>query len=293
MLVEGDDLNEPVADSVRAILDGHIVLSRHEANRGHFPAIDPLTSVSRLLPDLLAEDELASVKAAIRLLSAYHNSKDLVDVGAYRPGNNLELDRALRILPALETFLTQAPDEITDRPESVKKTQDNNRNQTGGRVRSNRGKSGYPLEALLKIRRIDLDHAQVAILKARGELDRITNQQQLLAQTIQSVESELRELCESGGVIDQGRHQAMITFLTDRQLVMKEMTQEVKRAEQHYEQTRSQLGQARQGVKVLEKHKDKQIQERVRETARKEQLTVDDLWLRQTGRAKITRHGTE
>jgi len=109
VLVEGDDMNEPIADSVRAILDGHIVLTRSAANRGHYPAIDILGSISRLMPDLVNEDELATVKRAIRLMSVYQTSKDLVDVGAYRAGTNPELDTALQQMPGIDEFLTQSP----------------------------------------------------------------------------------------------------------------------------------------------------------------------------------------
>lgn len=109
VLVEGDDLNDPIADAVRAILDGHVVLSRDLANRGHFPAIDILASVSRLVSDVAEESDLGLIKKTIRLLSSYHASKDLVDVGAYRAGVNPELDQAIRIMPDLEGFLVQGP----------------------------------------------------------------------------------------------------------------------------------------------------------------------------------------
>ncbi len=111
ILVEGDDLNDPIADAVRAILDGHVVLARNLAHRGHFPAIDVLASVSRLVPDLASATDLALIKQTVRLLSVYQTSKDLVDVGAYRAGVNPELDQAIRIMPELESFLVQGPRE--------------------------------------------------------------------------------------------------------------------------------------------------------------------------------------
>jgi flagellum-specific ATP synthase len=115
VLVEGDDLNDPISDAVRAILDGHVVLSRNLANRGHFPAIDILASVSRLVSDVAAESDLGLIKKTIRLLSSYQASKDLVDVGAYRAGVNPELDQAIRIMPELEGFLVQGPRESVAR----------------------------------------------------------------------------------------------------------------------------------------------------------------------------------
>jgi len=111
VLVEGDDLNDPIADAVRAILDGHIVLARNLANRGHYPAIDILTSVSRLMPDLGAQEDLDTAKQTVRLLSVYQASKDLIDVGAYRSGVNPELDQAIRIMPEIDSFLAQRPRE--------------------------------------------------------------------------------------------------------------------------------------------------------------------------------------
>lgn len=109
VLVEGDDLNDPIADSIRAILDGHIVLSRDLANRGHYPAIDILTSISRLLPDLVDAQALDTVHKAVSTLSVYSGSKDLIEVGAYRAGTNTKLDKAIQLLPELEKFLCQGP----------------------------------------------------------------------------------------------------------------------------------------------------------------------------------------
>jgi flagellum-specific ATP synthase len=109
VLVEGDDLNDPISDTVRSILDGHISLSRHMANRGQFPAIDSLNSVSRLARQLLSEEDLATVKQVLKALSVYHASRDLIDIGAYRAGVNAELDQAVRWAPHLDRFLAQAP----------------------------------------------------------------------------------------------------------------------------------------------------------------------------------------
>jgi flagellum-specific ATP synthase len=112
VLVEGDDLNDPVADSMRATLDGHIVLSRELANHGHFPAIDLLHSVSRLLPDIANAEERELAQKAVAALSVHAKSRDLIDVGAYRSGSNPELDAALRIMPDVDKFLCQSMDEV-------------------------------------------------------------------------------------------------------------------------------------------------------------------------------------
>jgi flagellum-specific ATP synthase len=111
VLVEGDDINDPIADAMRAVLDGHIILSRELANHGHYPAIDLLNSASRLLNDLVSREERELVIKAIAAISVHAKSKDLIDVGAYRAGSNAELDAALRILPDLNRFLGQRMDE--------------------------------------------------------------------------------------------------------------------------------------------------------------------------------------
>ena len=107
VLVEGDDINDPVADALRAILDGHIVLSRELANHGHYPAVDVLASASRVMPNLVERGELDLVQQTVSTLSEYARSKDMIEVGAYRAGVNAELDRAVERRPALNAFLRQ------------------------------------------------------------------------------------------------------------------------------------------------------------------------------------------
>jgi flagellum-specific ATP synthase len=119
VLVEGDDINDPIADAMRAILDGHIVLSRELANHGHYPAIDLLHSASRLLSDLAGAEERELARRAVAALSAHAKGRDLIEVGAYRPGSNAELDAALRVLPGLNKFLCQAMDEAHRRSEGL------------------------------------------------------------------------------------------------------------------------------------------------------------------------------
>lgn len=115
ILVEGDDLNDPVADSVRAILDGHIVLNRAIAGRGQYPAVDVTASISRLLPDLADDGDIQLIRKLTRILSVYNASRDLIDVGAYRSGINPELDMAIRVMPDIERFLAQTPSEKVER----------------------------------------------------------------------------------------------------------------------------------------------------------------------------------
>jgi len=120
VLVEADDLDDPISDSVRAIVDGHIALDRGLANRGRYPAIDLFNSVSRLLMDLASKEERSLVRRTLKLLSVHAASRELIEVGAYRPGSNPELDAALKLVPALEEFLSQEPDAHTSRSEAFR-----------------------------------------------------------------------------------------------------------------------------------------------------------------------------
>ncbi|HEY2069091.1 MAG TPA: flagellar protein export ATPase FliI [Rhizomicrobium sp.] len=111
VLVEGDDHNEPIADAVRGILDGHIVLERHIAERGRFPAINILKSVSRAMPQCNSASERALIAAARAPLSVYEDMAELIRLGAYKPGTNPEVDASIALNPRLEAFLAQGKDE--------------------------------------------------------------------------------------------------------------------------------------------------------------------------------------
>ena len=113
VLVEGDDTNEPIADAVRGILDGHIVMDRDIASRGRYPAINILKSVSRMLPDCNSESENALVLLARRFMATYENMAELIRLGAYRRGTDPEVDRAIQFHPQLEAFLSQREHEST------------------------------------------------------------------------------------------------------------------------------------------------------------------------------------
>lgn len=119
VLVEGDDLNDPIADSVRSILDGHIVLARELANHGHFPAIDVLKSISRLAPVLMNAKEKTLVQRGTSILSNYEKSKDIIEIGAYKQGSNPELDLAIQLLPKLNNFLRQEIDTASTRVQAM------------------------------------------------------------------------------------------------------------------------------------------------------------------------------
>ncbi|MDN6886191.1 FliI/YscN family ATPase [Variovorax sp. CAN2819] len=108
VLVEGDDFNEPVSDALRAILDGHVVLSRHLAHRGHYPAIDVLKSVSRLMPELASDEERQLAVLAVQQLALLERNRQMIDIGAYEKGSSPELDRAIELEPGLQAWLRQS-----------------------------------------------------------------------------------------------------------------------------------------------------------------------------------------
>lgn len=107
VLVDGDDLSDPIADSVRSILDGHFVLSRKLANKGQFPAIDPLQSISRVMPDIVHEDHKQRAMEFNEILSAYNEAEDLINIGAYVKGSNPLIDHALSKIHSLRQYLKQ------------------------------------------------------------------------------------------------------------------------------------------------------------------------------------------
>jgi flagellum-specific ATP synthase len=111
VLVEGDDMNDPVADSVRSLLDGHIVLSRELAFRNHYPCIDVLSSISRLMPDLVPMQYLQKSGRIREWLSTYQKAEDMINIGAYAKGSNPKIDIALKKIDAVNLFLKQRHDE--------------------------------------------------------------------------------------------------------------------------------------------------------------------------------------
>jgi len=111
VLVDGDDMNEPIADAVRGILDGHIVLHRNLANKGHFPAIDVLSSVSRVMKDIVSEEQQGAAEQLKRLLAVYRDSEDLINIGAYQRGSNAEIDKSIQYYDLIRTFTQQRTNE--------------------------------------------------------------------------------------------------------------------------------------------------------------------------------------
>lgn len=120
VLVEGDDVNEPVSDAVRGIIDGHIVMEREIADRGRYPAINVLKSVSRSMPKALTDKQNAIIRKAKQIVSTYENMAELIRLGAYRKGSDAAVDEALLLYPEIEKFLTQNKEENTSIAESFK-----------------------------------------------------------------------------------------------------------------------------------------------------------------------------
>lgn len=119
VLVEGDDMNEPVADTVRGILDGHIVLSRELAQRGHYPAIDVLQSVSRVMPQIAHAEHLAAAQRLRETLATYRSAEDLIHIGAYVEGSNPKIDQARARIDIVNAFLKQRADEASSLAETL------------------------------------------------------------------------------------------------------------------------------------------------------------------------------
>ncbi len=118
VLVDGDDMNEPIADAVRSILDGHVVLSRHLAHAGHYPAVDVLASVSRLVGEVTSPEAQAAAQEVRKLLAAYREKEDLIAIGAYQAGTDPVTDTAIATRPAILDFLKQRQDDPSDAADS-------------------------------------------------------------------------------------------------------------------------------------------------------------------------------
>lgn len=121
VLVEGDDVNDPIADAVRSIVDGHIVLSRELAQEGHYPPIDILSSISRVMRDIVSKEQMKLYQETVSILATYKKAEDLINIGAYVKGSNPEIDRALELMPKLKEFLKQEIEEGCSFEESLQR----------------------------------------------------------------------------------------------------------------------------------------------------------------------------
>ena len=119
VLVEGDDLNEPIADTVRSIVDGHIVLSRDLAHKGHYPAVDVLRSISRVMYDIVEDDHLDMARKLVKVLATYREAEDLINIGAYIDGTDPQIDFAKKMIHKINSFLQQDINQSITFKESV------------------------------------------------------------------------------------------------------------------------------------------------------------------------------
>jgi flagellum-specific ATP synthase len=114
VLVEGDDFNEPISDTVRGVVDGHIILSRRLAESNHYPAIDVLASISRLMSEIVEKEHISASRELKDLMSVYNDAKDLIDIGAYKGGSDPKIDKAIELIDDIEDFLKQEVEEKID-----------------------------------------------------------------------------------------------------------------------------------------------------------------------------------
>jgi flagellum-specific ATP synthase len=120
VLVEGDDINDPIGDTVRSIVDGHVVLSRRLVSYGHYPPVDVLQSLSRTMPSTVTKEHLSAAQTIRRYLSIYEENEELIRLGAYKKGSDNEVDIAIELKPNIDAFLRQGVDEFTPYEDSVK-----------------------------------------------------------------------------------------------------------------------------------------------------------------------------
>ena len=121
VLVEGGDMDEPIADEVRGIVDGHVVLDRDVAARGRYPAVDVTVSLSRVMSSIVDKSHREAARRMRELVALYEAKRDLILLGAYAKGTDKELDRAIEVMPRIESFLRQSSEEVAPFAESVQK----------------------------------------------------------------------------------------------------------------------------------------------------------------------------
>ena len=124
VLTEGDDLQDPIADAARAILDGHIVLSRELADAGHYPAVDIEGSISRVMPMVTSAEHQNLARQLKQIYALYQQNKDLISIGAYTKGNDPRIDQAINVLPVINFFLQQQIQEIIPYEQSIQQLQE-------------------------------------------------------------------------------------------------------------------------------------------------------------------------
>ncbi|MBQ8475946.1 flagellum-specific ATP synthase FliI, partial [bacterium] len=128
VLMEGDDISDPIVDIVRGIVDGHIFLSRKVAEQNHYPAVDSLGSISRLMSAICDNEHKEAAGKMRNLLALYRENKDLIDVGMYQAGSNPRLDTAIELMPQINAFLQQRTTDIVSMDTTIQALKDMMRN---------------------------------------------------------------------------------------------------------------------------------------------------------------------
>ena len=121
MLVEGDDFNEPISDTVRSILDGHISLSRELAHKNHYPAVDIMQSISRVMNEITADEHKEAAGKIRNLIATYKKNEDLINIGAYVQGSDPQTDKAIALMDSINRFLQQSLNEKNNLQETIDK----------------------------------------------------------------------------------------------------------------------------------------------------------------------------
>jgi flagellum-specific ATP synthase len=144
VLVDGDDMTEPIADATRAILDGHVVLSRSLAEQGHYPAIDVLASKSRLMTEIAERKHLDAAQAIVSLIATYAKAETLINIGAYAHGSNPAIDRAIQMHDPIEAYLCQGLQESSTLDESIRELLELERRAAGLNLKPTPPAGGQP-----------------------------------------------------------------------------------------------------------------------------------------------------
>ncbi len=266
VLVEGDDMNEPIADAVRGILDGHIVLSRQLGHRGHYPAIDVLQSVSRLATRVGAEGQSHAAAKIRDALAALQNSEDLIRIGAYAAGSNPKLDAAIRLEGAISAFLRQRPEERSPMEETLPPD-----SGTGGEHGMKR--FAFRLERLLQWRRKEFEQEQERLRSLQTEW--------------QSLADACRQVADDQALaLQQASRLAVLTAEEIRLLEQWRLyaVREIRRLETcmaeiqvRIEDQKARLLEAHRRMRRLEKLRESQLEEWKTAGAKAEQASVEEL----------------
>jgi flagellum-specific ATP synthase len=271
ILVEGDDMNEPVADTSRSILDGHIVLTRKLASSGHYPAIDILQSISRVMPDVTTSEHRESSSKLLDILATYTDSEDLINIGAYVKGSNPKIDYAIEMIDPIRKFLRQKVEE---------KTKFSGSEEYLFSLMNNQGKTNYfmpkfkfRLDSLLRLKEEQKKQSELELAHAQTEKIKAEN---MLKDTIHYKESAYNAINtkKSCQVFDFQADYYYIDALEKDILNRRRKLERIKQVEHNIINEVIELTKEK---KTIEKLKEKRKEEFDKEMDRKEQIYLDDI----------------